>query len=584
MRTFRKLLLSAVTLVLASGLYAEILNPGSLVHLTTRSWFTLDPAGANDSVSFIIVGNVYEPLIASKSVEAPGEFIPFLASEVPSRSNGLLSEDGTTYTFPIRKGVRFHDGSPLTPEDVRYSLLRFMLLDVEGGSSGLLLEPILGVYSTRGPDGKINVLFRDAAEAVKVKDGKVVVRLKRPSGTFLKILASLPVVVSKAWAVRHGDWDGKVGSWKSVNGRPLNRSPFHRKMNGTGPFRFGRSAPDGKQIMLLRHDAYWRKPAALESVFLRVVPSRALRLWMLENGDADTSYFENRDYAEVKTLSGVRILEDLPLSSLGEVLFFTFDVTPGSGRIGSGKLDGEGVPPDFFKDRYVREGFAHSLDYEAYLRHGLGLRGKRAAGPIPEAFLPGMGEARYEHDLEKAAQAFRAAYGGALWEKGFKLTLGYSRSNANRVVLAEFLKAGLAKVNPKFQLDIEAASSRKLYAAAEERQFPLFVGGYYSDYPDAQSYAFGMLHSSGYYPQAQGYSNPEIDKLIGRAATIHDRKERRRIYREILDLAADDIPQICTYYPARFTAGRKWVRGLDHKRNVNNLGLNNFPYFYALSK
>ncbi len=562
---------------------AEVRNPDSFVHLTTRSWFTFDPAASFDAVSFIVTGNVYEPLIAFKSVLSSEEFMPFIAEEVPSRENKLITEDGLRYTFPIREGVRFHDGRKLTPEDVRYSLLRFMLADIEGGPSALLLKPVLGVYSTR-TNGRITVNFEDAARAVRVEEGHLVVTLAAPDTTFLKVLASLPIIVSKSWAVENGEWDGAAKTWKKFNNRPVERSAFHQRINGTGPFRLAKAGVRKSELMLERHDEYWRTPADLERVFLRVVPKTAVRLMMLENGDADAGYFEDRDFTEVQMLDGVKIVDNLPLASLGEVLFFTFAAEKGSKLLGSGKLDGKGIPPDFFNDPRVREGFAYAIDYEAYFKRGLGVRGRRAAGPIPPRLLPDQGRAKRSFNLKKAESALRKAHGGKLWKKGFSLPLAYSTSNANRVVLAELLKAGLEKINPKFRVLLSPMSSRTLYSEAEAHRLPLFIAGYYSDYPDPHSFAFGMLHSAGYYPKAQRYSNAKIDRLIDEAAGTLSPKKRAKIYRKVSNLASKDLAQIYTYWPARFTAGRDWVVGLDSSHNISNLNLNNFPYFYAYAK
>lgn len=562
---------------------SAVRNPGTYVQLTTRKWLTMDPADASDAVSFIVTGNVYESLITFKELKVPLEFVPFLASQVPTRENGLLSSDETVYRFPIREGVRFHHGGLLTPEDVRYSLLRFMLIDAEGGSSSLLLKPILGVYSTRGPGGAVALDFKDAARAVSVEGSQVVVRLKRPNGHFLKILASLPIVVSKEWAVSHGDWDGTEASWKRFNNRPMEASYLQSHADGTGPFSVEAAEDDG-QLVLKRNDAYWRKPAALAEVYLRVVPNKALRLWMLENGDADATYLEDQDYSEARDIPGVRIVDSAHHTVLGETLFFNFGTNPSSEFIGSGRLDGEGVPPDFFKDRSVREGFAYAIDYEGFLRRGMGMRGKRARGPFPDAFLKEQADLPYRFDLTRAAAALKKARGGEVWEKGFTLTVALSPSVSHRRILAEFLKAGLAKVNPRFKVRIKSMSSAALYAAAEKRSLPLYIAGFDADYPDPQSVAFSMLHSAGYFPRTQGYSNPELDRLIEQADAAPDSPALTKLYAKIGRAAVDDLVQVYTYNPTRFRAMRSWVRENDPRENVNNLNLNNYPYFYSRSK
>ena len=577
--------MKALLLSLLLPASAAVRNPGTFVMLEARPWFTFDPAAANDAMSFIVTGNVYEPLVTFKSVADPEGLMPFLASEVPSRENGLLSQDGLTYAFPIRKDVFFHSGDPLTPEDVRYSLLRFMLHDPQGGSAALLLKPLLGLYSTRDSQGNVVVDFSQADQAVRVQDDKVVLRLKKPDNTFLNVLASLPVIVSRKWAAEHGEWDGTEASFRRYNNRPLAESYLHEHMDGTGPFSLEKADPKAGELLLKRNPRYWRSAARLEQVLIRVVPCTALRMTMLENGDADAAYFEARDYHEVKELAGVRVVEGAGQASIGEVVYFTFKTDPGSDLLGSGRLDGKGIPPDFFADAKVREGFAHALDYGAYLKRGLGGRGTRAQSPIPGCLCPSSKEKpRFAFDLGKARKAFKAALGGRLWEQGFTVTLTYSPSNANRLALAELLKEGVEGLNPKFKVRIRALTSQQLYSDAERHRLPLFIAGYYADYPDPHSYAFGMLHSSGYFPKAQRYMNTAVDDLIEKGAGAALPAERRDLYQKAVRLAAEDVPQVYTFSPMMFQAGKDWVQGLDSDQNVSNLGLNRFPYFYVLSK
>lgn len=542
-------------------------GPKTFVNLTTRGWFTLDPAAAFDAVSFIAVGNVYEPLITFKSAAETDSFVPFLAAEVPTVENGLLSSDRRTYRFPIRKGVLFHEGSTLTPEDVRYSLLRFMLTDVEGGPSGLLLKPVLGVYSTRGADGRIALDFKAASDAVTVDGDHVVVRLAAPDPVFLKVLASQPLVVSKAWAAVHGEWDGSEASWTSFNNRPVEKSALHSRMNGTGPFRLAEADEKDAHLTLARHDLYWRPKAALAEVHLRAEPGRAVRLCKLENGDADAAYFEAADYWDVSTLADVQVVDSAPGAGLGDVLFFTFDVDKGAEGLGPG------TPADLFSDKDVRAGTAFALDYERYLRRGLAGRGRRTNAAIPESLLPNQGKPPFRYDLEKARALFKKARGGALWEQGFSVTLTFSPSNASRMALAELVRDGLARVNPKFKVAIRTMPSKALYAEAEAHRLPLFIAGYAADYPDARSFANGMLHGTGYYPKAQRFSDRELDALVEAGS-----------WRAAVKRAHELVPHVTTYEPSRFSAARKSVKGFDNDQNVNNMGVEDYPYFYAYSK
>ena len=107
------------------------------VHVSIQDIDSLDPAWAYDTASHAVTAHLYETLVAYKGASI-SELEPAVAEKVPSRENGLISADGRSYTFPIRKGVKFHKGGDLTAEDVAYSLKRFMLYDRAGGPSALL--------------------------------------------------------------------------------------------------------------------------------------------------------------------------------------------------------------------------------------------------------------------------------------------------------------------------------------------------------------------------------------------------------------------------------------------------------------
>src|SRR5437879_9112807 len=157
----------------------SVKNPDTFVTLRSGDLESLDPAYQYDTGSYeIAYPNVYETLIGYDG-SVLSTYVPRLATEVPSLANGLISKDGLTYTFPIRPGVKFHDGSVLTPEDVRYSMLRFMLPDVDGGRAWLLLTPLVGKESTR-ENGKIVVTYQEVAKTVTVEGDNVVFHLKNP--------------------------------------------------------------------------------------------------------------------------------------------------------------------------------------------------------------------------------------------------------------------------------------------------------------------------------------------------------------------------------------------------------------------
>ncbi len=542
-------------------------NPDTYTYLTISDADSLDPAWAYDTASHMILLNIYEPLFFYDK-DSTDKLIPLVAERVPTRGNGLISADGKTYTIPIRKGILFHDGTPLTPEDVRYSIMRFMLQDRAGGPSSLLLDPLLGFPSTRDASGRLNAdAYRAAERAVGVSDGSLVLRLRAPSAPLLSILASWAPIVSKAWAIKNGDWDGTEASWTRFNNPSKNSSPFFTRANGTGPFQLERWDRKNKEFVLGRHEKYWRGPAKLKRVIVKGVNEFGTRKLMLQAGDADAIYADPMVYSELVGIPGVDIIDNLPLIDMNPIAFFTFQIkTAGNPYVGSGKFDGRGVPPDFFTDKDLRLAFAHSFDYEGYIRDVYRGRATRATGCVPKtlaAFHP-AGRAAYAFDLARAERHLRRAWGGRVWETGFRFTLTYNAGNGARQTLCQILKRNIESLNPKFQIDVRPVEWPAFLDAYQAGKLPIFIMGWHADYPDPHSFAFPLMHSKGDYPTIQGYGNPAADRLIDAAKSEHDAAKRRAIYARLVEIEAEDVPHLLISESVRYRAQRSWVRGFYH--------------------
>jgi len=129
----------------------ELKNPGTFIYATIGAWDSLDPAYAYDTASGEIIQAVYEPLISNWYTEDTSHYEPVLATE------WTVSDDGKTYRFKIREGVKFHNGNDLTPEDVEYSFERGMVQDYGAGPQWMFFEPFFGTdtHSSRSDAGLI---------------------------------------------------------------------------------------------------------------------------------------------------------------------------------------------------------------------------------------------------------------------------------------------------------------------------------------------------------------------------------------------------------------------------------------------
>ncbi len=573
------ILAAALSTATVWGAGEPVKNADTLVVLGFGDVASLDPALAYDIYSYEpIWPNVYETLImyAGSSLD---KFEPMLATEVPTLANGLISADGLAYTFPIRQGVHFHDGSVMTPDDVRYSIQRFLLQDQAGGPAWLLLSPLLGVDSTRDENGKVQVTYADVARAVSVQGNTVVFRLKKPFAPFLSIVAAWTSVMPRAWAAAHGDWDGSAGTWQKYNNpKTENRYQFDH-MIGTGPFKLQQWDRQGKEVFLVRNDTYWRKPAALQRVVIRSVPEFTTRRLLLQQGDADLIVASLNQQPQLRSLPGTVIQDNLPLIAL-QTLQFNFKInTEANPDVGSGRLDGAGIPSDFFADIHIRRGFAYAFDYAANLSGAYVGKGVLPHGPIPQGLLGYDATIPvYKTDREKAAAEFKEASGGKVWETGFKFTIPYTAGNTARQVGAQIVIDTVEALNPKFHVDSRPIQSATLIQFLFAHKGTMYFLGWFADYPDPHDFAQPFLAANGYFPVRGSYRNPEADRLIDAAVGTPDPAKRKALYRQLSMIAYNDLPYLFLIQPVQFYTMRAWVHGWYY----NPI----FPgqYFYTIYK
>ncbi len=540
---------------------------------------SLDPVYSYDGVTHGMLINVYDTLLKFNGSSLT-ELLPSISTQVPTVQNGLLSKDGLTYTFPIRKGVKFHDGTELTPEDVRYSLLRFLLSDVSGGPSSLLLEPILGISSTRDSNGNIAVDFKDVAQAVRVEGDNVVITLKRPFAPFLSILARWSYIVSKPWAVSRGAWDGTEETWKQFNNFAKDSSPFFKASNGTGPFQIERWDIAGKTLVLRANENYFAGAPQLKTIFMRTVEEPSTVRLMLETGDADVAEISPKFINQLKGNPKVSLYDNLPRLRTDPVLFFTLNINmTANPDVGSGQLDGQGIPADFFADKDLRKAFLYAFDYDGFLNQSMEGRAERAIGPAPRG-LVAQDESwgRYAFDLQKAEEHFKKAWGGKVWDKGFKFTITYNTSGEMRQIAAEILKRNVEKLNPKFQIDLRGVTWPAFLEKTAKHQMPIWARGWVADFADAHNFYFPFLHSQGRYALSQGYKNPQVDALIEQAVAQTDPSTRNALYKQVHQLMHEDAMQLYTVHPTGLWAMRSNVKGFTD--NPVYMGI----YFYPIYK
>ncbi len=536
------LLLLAVPFLPAPAHAAE--DPSVLRYALAADIDSLDPHWAYDAASLFVTDQVYETLIDFAGA-ATDAYEPRLASVVPTRENGFISADGLTYAFPLRRGVKFHDGKDLTPDDVRYSILRFMLLDREGGPSSLLLEPLLGLRSTK--DLPPQAVWELADKAVRIEGGALVLRLQRPFAPLMSLLANFAPIVSRATVGAAGGWNGGGDSWPAVRDPAKEASSLYARANGTGPFKLLKW-DRAQGVALERNDAYWRSPAKLTHVVISVTPDGRIRRRMLEKGEVDIAPVERRYLPQFAGAPGITIQDGLPLFEENAVFLLNQKVDPKDNPwLGSGKLDGRGIPPDFLADVDVRRGLNLAFDYDRFIAEGYQGQAQRAIGPVPVGVW-----ARHDRmpqpfaSTETAKAAFMRAAGGAVWVKGFRLPIAFTESRGDWRLACRVLKDRVESISPLFSIDCRPVPQSQMLDEFRAKRLPAFIYRWVLDYPDPHNAVEPFLHSRGYFAANLSYSNPRVDALVDRAAAEQDLTKRKAQYYELQLMSSVDVPAIFT--------------------------------------
>ncbi len=572
---------------------AQVSNQERIVYASIGGPETIDPHWSYDTASGEIIFQIYDNLIAydGESIE---NFVPMLSTEVPTAENGLISADGLSYTFPIRKGVKFHNGAELTLEDVEYSFKRGIIFDRAGGPMWMIIEPLLGVesieefavelagvenYSDMFKDGELLPEYKDVMvkvftdhvdKAVEIKGDSIVFHLAQPYSPFLNILShggGWASIINKEWSIEQGAWDGKPDTWWKYHDPQNEEDPLYSVACGTGPFKLVRWVPE-ETVMLERFDEHWRGSAKIKEVVYQYINEWTTRKLMLQRGDADIIYVPVTNIKEVENMEGVELITGLPtLTNVVTNMPWELNAE-GNANLGSGKLDGEGIPANFFSDIHVRRGFSYLFPYDIFIEKTAQGQAKRNPGPFPEP-LYGYTEdpeLYYQFDIEKAKEEFKLAWNGELWEKGCKFNIFYNEGNDVRKAVCDMLSTYAKIVNPKFELTpvgVQWSSYLKQFLA---EQLPMFTIGWLADYPHPHNWAPTYLGTNGTYSGFYGkpyieWAKDNVDPLIEKALKSIDPLEQKAIYEELTKLAHEQAVSLYLYQPIGIHVQRNWVKG-----------------------
>lgn len=444
---------------------------------------SLDPHAVTAVNDFRILMNIYDGLVRYK--DGTLEVEPALAE------SWTISDDGLTYSFELRDGVTFHDGSALDADAVKFNFDR--MLDEN--------HP----YHDTGPF-PLSFFFGSVESVTAVDSDTVQFTLKEPYAPFLSNLAyPTGLIVSPAAVKQHGQ-------------------DFGRNPSGTGAFRFAEWESNAK-VVIVRNDDHWGGAPPLEAVVFRPITDGNTRVAEMLAG-------------------GIDLMVEVPPDSVGSFASDSaYQVHEQAGpHVWFLILNVKEGP---FADKRVRQAINYAIDKKSLVENVLQGTAQIAAGPTPPAFSWAYNDSLqpYPHDPDKAMSLIKeAGFEGA--ELTFYVTEGGS-GMLDPVPMGAAIQADLAKVG--FDVKIETYEWNTFLGKVNpglEGKADMAEMAWMTNDPDTLPY---LALRSGAWPDAGGfnsgyYANPKVDELLEAARRSTDQAERAKLYKEMQEVVQEDAP------------------------------------------
>jgi peptide/nickel transport system substrate-binding protein len=527
--------------------------------------------------------------------------------------------------------VTFHEGGTLEPHDIAYSFQRGLLQSDPNGPQWILLEPILdyssgdvteeiagGAYAADAEGLLANASAEELlATCEKVKAavvaddeaGTVTFNLAQPWGPFLAILANpWGSALDMEWAIEQGSWDGDCATWQNFYAPGAENSELSNIVNGTGPYMLDHWTP-GEEYVLVANENYWRTeetpkweggpfgPPSIKTVVYEVVDEWGTRLATFQAGDAEWVAVNPENEVQVDALVGETCdavtLECTPnpdnpngtirkwvnQPSVGRTdVFLGFNVAEDSPYIGSGQLDGNGIPNNFFSDLNVRKAFATCFNYELYNQEVLLGTGVRNNGPIIQGMLGYNPDGlMYDYNLEECEGYLAQAWDGQLPDTGFRFQIAFNTGNTTRQTVAEIFQAELGTINPLYQVETIGLPWPTFLRSFNASQLPVAIAAWLEDIHDPHNWVQPYL--VGTYAGRQGLPDEliaQFAELVNAAVTSADPAAREQIYFEIQELHHEILPQVILLQRDTPYYEQRWVENYYYR--VGSFGRDYYAY------
>jgi len=468
---------------------------------------SLDPHVCNESGCETIVRGLYESLIGYK----------YGTSEI----EGVLAEsweassDGLSWTFKLRSGTTFSDGSPVTADDVVYSFDR--LVGIGKGPSGTLAGNYAGA---------------DAVDAQTVT-----VKLQKAIGAFPYMLPRVFIVNSKVVQAQVASEDPWAETW------------LYDHDAGSGAFVL-ENWEHGVETSMVKNTNYWDPEwPKIDRFIERLIPETATSRLLMENGEVDIMTIINiDDLPAYQANPDIEVEESEGLSSI-MIQMSTI------------------VPP--LDDVRIREAIALAFDYEAEVVGVWQGHAVQAQGPLSRRMnfhndtLP-----VYEKDIDQAkALLAEAGYPGG----GFEVEELVVQGSARQLGAAQILQQGLAELGVTLKISEQSWSAMSARMADPNNPAQMVNWNDYPAYPDPDASLWPLYHTSQQWTgwNITGYGSPETDALLETGRYSSDPTEREAAYTALQQRLFDDHVAIWLVNSTSLVVHRSWLKNFEYDPTWN---------------
>ena len=473
---------------------------------------TLDPAISSEMTSHNYVMQIFSGLVRLGEEAKP---VPDIAE------SWQTSDDGKTYTFYLRKGIKFHDGKEVTAHDFKYSWERACHPETGSQTAATYLGDIVSAKEVlEGKATKISGIEVVGNYTLKVA-------IDAPKSYFLaKLTYPTAFVVDKTNVESGKDW------WL--------------KPNGTGPFKLEEWKKD--QLLALEpNELYYGKPASVKKVAFHLLAG--IPMAMYEMDEIDVAEVDE-NYIDIATDENGPFYKELAVFPELSLFYIGFNTQK---------------PP--FDDVNVRRAFCHALNKERIIKLTLKGMMTKADGILPPE-LPGYNEnlKGLGYDVAKAKELIASSkYGNAANLPPITLTTTGWGGN-----IPPYLGAIVQdwQQNLGVEITIRQLEPETFNYHLKEESDEMFVTGWIADYPDPQNFLDVLFHTGAEY-NTGNYSNPDVDALLDRAGVEPDETTRFNLYQQAEQILVDEGACLPLWFGKTYLLVKPYVK--NYKLDIQGI-------------